>query len=601
MLFLFQHLIGNNFAFKKEYDIIVDELLNGVDFMPDPLEINDLGEYCSEMAAVFFLYKTFDNSIDWSTSEKFISCLDPTVASFIERKLFALKSFDELKRSSKKAIKQLWELKSTNEFEKSPENVCKNILLTNEIRSNLYLNSLTPQYFLGLSSLILNIESDDRVADFCCGKGRSLMELCENGPTAFFTGIESDPDYAAIAKIRFELIGVNSEIINKSVFDKDLFDGSDRKFDKIFSDIPVLSKKVAGLSGSERADWDFYEKIMEYLDEDGTAVFLATSSVLGDLKTYRSIREKFIRGGKIEAVIEFNEKLSDDALTRYEYDKKFMIVLNNKNNTKIKFIDATRIYTKCNNLIMSEEDVKRVYRLYKHTDFSNEVKTVSFETIEKNDYSLLPGKYMTSAHIFYLPGHKKIKFEKMIETIRRGTTLGSDELNERKSEQNTAYKLLLISNVQDGVVSRDLYSLTNIEKSQEKYCVPAWSECLVISKNGNPIKTAVVETDETSVLISGNFYIVKLKMDYNPWCVAAFFAAYPSILDRAARGDNLKTLYKDDIFNIDMFDLSRKEQKEIGDAYKEKVYRINRLRDELKKSKAEASNIFKTMLLMSDK
>ena len=554
--------------------------LEDIDFEDDPYGRGMVEENFAEISCVYFAYKMGDKNIDTSSVDSFLAALDPMVASFLNRKLFSLKSFEKLKEIYYSKI-DISRDALAEQLAKTPD-------------ESLYVFEETPFGLLKLSSLILNINRDEIFADFCCGKGGALRFFYNSSLMASCFGIENDQNYAAIAKMQCEVLGDNIEIISKSVFDQNLFGERDIKFDKIFSDIPLLTTRAAGLDQNlVRADWEFYKKIMEYLKEGGKCILLATNSTMGDMKFFRESRREFVEKKYIEAVIELNEELRVSSRFAGRYPKRFIIILSKNNNLNIKFIDATQ----CSSPDLDDDVLAdNVFDIYNSSDEKTGVKTVSVEEVRENDYSLLPSKYIN--YIKKVPGCKKIKFADMVQSMTRGTWLSSDEINALKSETRTIYKYLTSSDIDDGIVSVvsgipvGLGSLNEIPQDQEKFCILAGSTYIVVSKIANPLKIAAVSIEVGKILVSGNLYLINLKKEYDPYFVMAYLKSYEESIERLAYGERIKGLYKNDLMNLDVYVPSEEKQREMAKKFKENEESIRMTKYHLTKLNIERKNIF---------
>ncbi|WP_192932871.1 hypothetical protein [Lachnobacterium bovis] len=81
----------------------------------------------------------------------------------------------------------------------------------------------------------------------------------------------------------------------------------------------------------------------------------------------------------------------------------------------------------------------------------------------------------------------------------------------------------MIANIQNGMISKDLPYLKEINPKLDKYCIG--NKNLLISKNGSPFKVAVAEIeDEKKILANGNLFIIELdEKQVNPYFLKAFF------------------------------------------------------------------------------
>ena len=92
----------------------------------------------------------------------------------------------------------------------------------------------TPNSIIELSKRILNIRSNEKVADFCCGQANFLISAFQDAKKAKYYGYDLNINNKVIALIKSEIVKAKIDITIKDVFKLD--DETNLAFDKIFCD-----------------------------------------------------------------------------------------------------------------------------------------------------------------------------------------------------------------------------------------------------------------------------------------------------------------------------------------------------------------------------
>ena len=89
---------------------------------------------------------------------------------------------------------------------------------------------------------------------------------------------------------------------------------------------------------------------------------------------------------------------------------------------------------------------------------------------------------------------------------------------------------LMLANIKDGVIDKELPYINEIAPKYEKYCLR--NNCLLLSKNGYPFKVAVAQVEEgKKILGNGNLYIIELDQSkVNPYYLQAFFESEQGLI-----------------------------------------------------------------------
>ena len=466
----------------------------------------------------------------------------------------------------------------------------KEEIISFKIRDRFYIS--IPKVINVLAGYLLDINKNDSVIDLCSRPGYFFKDIfdfniCESDK---LYGFETEKKYIAIGEIFNSFSSKKYTIKTQNLFDKSVTD----KFDKIFSNnsycidesyrhsvLADIQKKNPKFNEHISPNWFYCLRVMDLLKDDGKAVVFMRS---GDLSYVRNnyIKEYFVTKGFIETVI----SLPKDANRRY-FD--INIVVLSKNNNKVNFVNIT-------DTLPGEKDAdnnikNRVLNIIeligKNTD-NSAVKTV--EEIIESKYNLNPEKIFEKAIEIENP----VKIEEVAEIIKRGTLLGRDDLDSLITDDDTNYKYVSITDIQDGVINKELKNLKHIDKRQEAYC--ADNGDLLISKSGEPIKVAVCEFDDnTKVLVGNNLYIIKLKKELmDPYYLQAFLNSEKGseLIKRLYVGNMLKIISIESLKNMTIENNDMVVQERIAENQKQYLKELSDLKTQIDNLKNNEKNIF---------
>lgn len=384
----------------------------------------------------------------------------------------------------------------------------------------------TPESLGIIAEELLKIKEGDSFADFCCGSGSVTKAIKQNNKGIKAFGYDIDSNSIAVAKMCNELS--DDEIVYET---KDLFElglAEDKpKFDRIFANYPFgmrirdlklgqeylekLETKIPAVSKATSSDWLFNSLIVDMLSEDGRAVGLMTNGSTWNVSD-SAIRSYFIENGLIECVIALPAKLFSGLSIATS-----MIVFSH-NNKGVKLVDASEIFDIGRRVnLLNDENITEILKLV--NEETENSRFVSTEKLRENDYVLSMNRYVVPEVADGQP------FESVIKRITRGAQLNAKALDEVTTNVPTDMQYLMLANIQNGMIDKDLPYLKSIDKKNEKYCLT--NHCLILSKNGYPYKVAVAEVKEgQKIMGNGNLYIIELDEEkVNPYYLAAFFGS----------------------------------------------------------------------------
>ena len=187
----------------------------------------------------------------------------------------------------------------------------------------------------------------------------------------------------------------------------------------------------------------------------------------------------------------------------------------------------------------------------------------------------------------------KVILDSLIKHMTRGILIKKDELDLLTSETPTNIKYLLISNMEDGLISDSLQSLTKLEKGFDRYLVH--NNDLLITKFGSPHKVIVAQIeDDKKIIVSGNIFSIQLDLSQvDPFYLASFFNSDEG-KEKLQEVSNEKVLscIKLNMFKNMEIDLPNlEEQKAIGREYLDLVNKISAIKNELNENIEKLNHI----------
>lgn len=452
----------------------------------------------------------------------------------------------------------------------------------------------TPYSVSELTSKVLDIKKTDYVADLCCGIGDYLCQLIMSGSKVGSYGIDINTEAVEVASIRTEVLGGKSEIEQGDLFDL----SSERVFDKIFSNYPIgipmkeivgrnteideLFKKLPDLRRATSSEWLFNAQIIKHLKKNGKAVVIMNNgSTWNSLN--KKIREHFVREGFIEAVIALPPRMFSHIQAATD-----MVVLS-YDNKSVRMIDASEICVKGRRQTeLSDENIAEIVSLLKKD--SERAVTVDINTLKENEYVLNPARYLDTP----LEIEDGVTFGSIIKHITRGAQLSARELDQLVTDENTGIKYLMLSDIQNGIISDDLKNLTGLDAKYDRYFIH--DKSLLLSKNGAPFKVAIAEiNDGERILGNGNLFIIELdEKKANPYYIKAFFNSEIGItsLKKIAVGATIPNIAAESLKKMIVPLPSLEKQNKVAEMYQSKVDEIKVLQLRLKKAQEDLKGIF---------
>lgn len=482
-------------------------------------------------------------------------------------------------------------------FNYSEEVLTEYIVTTEDKSFDRGQEYLTPKCINQLAIEILEIEKGDTVVDNCMGIGSFIAEASKVQPEASYCGVEINHSVAAIAEMRLSLVKSDCHVVTGNALE-DNFCG--KQFNKGFSNYPFgmrirtvfedvgiidrINKTCPELSKGTSADWIFNYRLCEMLVPNGIGV--AVMSLGGLWNTLdKPIREAFVKNGKVKAVIKLPAKLFPNTAIPVA-----MIVFG-YNEGGIRFIDASNEYVegRRQNSINSQNIATIIDALNTDSSIS---KLVSIEEVAENQFSFDPTRYNEVVEEIV----DGVPFETVIKSITRGAPLPARDLDDIASVLPTDYQYMMLANIKNGIIDKELPYLKEIPPRFEKYCIHKGN--LLLSKNGYPFKVAVAEPPEDkTVLANGNLYVIELDTEkVDPYYVKAFLESDQGIvqLKRITVGATIPNIGVNQLNTIQIPLIPIEEQHKMALRYQAVLDEIELLRRKIERAENSLKTIFST-------
>ena len=377
-----------------------------------------------------------------------------------------------------------------------------------------------------LSRKLLKINSNDSVADLCCGQGTFLSRVNE---TKKLYGCDVNFDSLLNA---FKVCSVKGKEVEFE--QQDLLTRKGASFDKIFMEYPwgYIYQRPLELLHSEKwsplpvgdlkrsmTSWLFIAKALSSLNENGIAVIHVNDGALSS--TYENdIRKKAIELGLVKAVIALPNKINS-----YTNIRTSLLVLS-YNNENVHFVDASNMGTinkQTKEVRFSEADIDHICELV-DSDNESEISSVA------HHLNLVVEGRNLDVHFAINPMKNAVKIadgkklDDVKETFIRSVVMNTCYLTD---DSTTGIKVLSSSDIKDGYV--DVEQLPYLSEEGIEHLIGKWKENLVqdgdvvMTNKSTTIKSAVIKTNGEQIILFGSLVGIRLNIKLiNPDYLSAF-------------------------------------------------------------------------------
>lgn len=333
-----------------------------------------------------------------------------------------------------------------------------------------------------------------------------------------------------------------------------------------------------GINKSNISGLGYVLMITDLISYNGKIIIILPSGHLMN-SSDRNVRKYLVENQLVECVITLPANL-------FSYSSINMnILVISHNNSYVRMVDASKYFTSGRRINkLSSENIQTILDA---VHGKNNYKDVLKEDIINNDYSFLPKKYIEDAPKF----NSGIEFDSIIKDIRRGIPFTASRLDEIISEDETEYQYLSMANFYN--INQDLPYIKYIDKI-EKYC--AFKNDIIISKNGMPVKVAVVPKlkNNKHIVVNGNIYIIKLREELvNPYYLKAFFESEigNKLLSNITAGTSISIISVESLKRLIIPLPPIEEQNAIAERYKTISNEIDDLYSLIKEKEEQRSSL----------
>lgn len=380
----------------------------------------------------------------------------------------------------------------------------------------------------------------------------------------------------------YEKYNTTAEVFEIEKCDKIFINGNvDQNISNFDGIVEDLVQEWEGFPAFKAYIWDCCSVALQSLNTEGRAIAIISAGQLNGKET-EVVRKFLIEQKCVEGVIALPDKMMASTWVNT------YLVLLKKESEKVKFCDAREFYVKgrLNGKrinYLTTELVSEILEDY-YSEGKNTV-SVSSEELSKNDYILIPQRYV-SANAF----NNTICLGDIVEEISRGITLSASEIDELIVEETTRDACILPSSLAGGIVSKNYYFDDRDYKYKRN---TTYEGDLLISKTGNPYRVAVAEDWH---MVVGNIYILRIKKDtINPYYIKCFLESEngQKELLKLSVGAKTPLISVRNLKNIQIPVYEEKRQKEFETRAEELTKEVVKSYQNINNISAEINDMFK--------
>ncbi len=476
--------------------------------------------------------------------------------------------------------KHYTELNILTDEEKKLLYTCLNEKSVEEIKEKLLESIVTfkseslmtvPNSVIEFASYLLgNVEESDELLELSYGTGDFIRNSAANKKYQSCVGVESDLLTAIVAEIELLLLNANFKIEVDDPFKNKRAFNQDKKYQHIFSCFPLglegifkqynEEDNILPLTQKTSSDYHFINLTLKNLKRGGKAVVIIGEPALSSQRDIE-MRKYLVENGLIEAIYTLpNNLFSNSAITMYIMTLSF-------NNKHIKMADLSDYYLN----ISKRKRVLDLDTIYLNQD--KDLKSIEFSNLEKNDYILIPNRYLID-----ITFSKDTKILDEIAEIFTGWQITTKGLEERYNE-NGETSIIQITDIRNYQIH--LNKKYNVESEyKEKYQLK--KNDIIITAKSTKVEFAVIEDEKIAALPAGTLTVLRLKPGFNPYYIVSFFESEvgKNLIKLYQSGTVIKNLTPNNLKKIPIPILDLKTQDEIAKEFKETIAKINSLEKE---------------------
>lgn len=443
---------------------------------------------------------------------------------------------------------------------------------------------------------LLKIESGDMLFDFGSGLGGFLasgISYAEKNNIIYkeILGLEVNVDLVNLSKMALSILDNKNISINLSAGDG--LDNNNHIYNKAYVFPPFglklmnFDRKIQSklfnhiFTNRSNIEWLFIDSMLNNLSGNQRAVAICTlKSLYNDAD--KEYRNQLINSGLLEGVIEFPAGVLD-----YIGVKICMLVFS-KNNTKVKFMDATNCFDKLPNRFKGITlPIDKICEQY----FNGEVLIKNNEELI-NANNLTPSHWMTKNEVVSYENGVKLSDCAQVFTGSQYTVKNFESMF---TSTKTGYKILTSSDINEGMVDWNL--LPNIDYKDtkfDKYAVKQ-NDVIVTSKSSK-VKTVVVDIEpKDKILVTGGMLIVRPEIEKLDPTFLKLYLDSPegaNVLKMIQKGSYIVSINAKDLANIVMPGLSIEKQRKMAKKYNNKLSTLIAYKKEIEQLENSLAHFF---------
>ena len=488
------------------------------------------------------------------------------------------------------------------------------IILSSEFEFNRFND--TPDSVIKLIMELVDFNSTNEMAVFCCGYSKIALGIIENLKTIDghkqikYYGEEIVLSISLISEllmIIFEIEG--STIENKDVLSFDEKRKDANKYDLVITDTPLIANSKSdmfddprlkyGIPTKNSAEWYFGQNTIFHMNEKGKGILLTTKGALVR-SNETELRMRILEEDLLECVITLPNNLYEKSTLGTE-----MIILNKSKpearKNKVLFINASEHGLRLNRLqhAITGEGINEIVNSYwNDVERDHFSKLVELEKIRAFKYKLNPAEYLDFDTL--KDSLSETVLLKNIAQVIRGLNVKKETITDSFDEG--LYVCLNIKDIEKGKINYDnALRFQHVENDWiNKYEIRP--NDIVVTAKGWSFKFAIVEVDFKPSLISSNLTIIRVNSEkYNPYVLLEFFQSEigSRMIDSLQTGSTVKVLNNSQLerFEIPMFDIENMNMigskiKKARVEYEESLKVTNKKFDESKNEYTQLLNSF---------
>ncbi|ENV18205.1 MULTISPECIES: type I restriction-modification system subunit M [Acinetobacter] len=254
----------------------------------------------------------------------------------------------------------------------------------------------------------------NKIYDPACGSGSLLLQakkhfdahIIEDG----FWGQELNHTTYNLARMNMFLHNINYDKFNIQLGDtlKEPHFGDDKPFDAIVSNPPYSVKWIGSddptlinderfapagvLAPKSKADFAFVLHALSYLSAKGRAAIVCFPGIFYRGGAEQKIRQYLVDNNYVETVI----SLAPNLFYGTTIAVNILVLSKHKTENTTQFIDASGLFKKeTNNNILTDAHIEQIMQVFdSKADVEHFAQSVSFDTIQSNDYNLSVSGYV---------------------------------------------------------------------------------------------------------------------------------------------------------------------------------------------------------------